>query len=57
MTASAKLYSLVETAKTNALEPYAYLRYLFAELPKAETDEAIEALPPGNVGKEKIKIG
>ncbi len=29
--ASANLYSLIETAKANGLEPYAYLRYLFAD--------------------------
>ncbi len=45
--ASANLYSLIETAKANGLEPYAYLRHLFTELPKAETVEAIEALLPG----------
>ena len=46
--ASANLYSLIETAKANGLEPYAYLRRVFAELPKAETVEAIEALLPGD---------
>jgi hypothetical protein len=45
--ASANLYSLIETAKANGLEPYAYLRRVFTELPKAETVEAIEALLPG----------
>ena len=35
--ASAGLYSLIETAKANGLEPYRYLRYLFEELPFAET--------------------
>jgi len=54
--ASANLYSLIETAKANELEPYAYLRYLFAELPKAETVDAIEALLPGNLDKDQIKI-
>jgi len=54
--ASANLYSLIETAKANGLEPYAYLRYLFAELPKAETVAAIEALLPGNLGKDQIKF-
>jgi transposase len=54
--ASANLYSLIETAKANGLEPYAYLRYLFTELPKAETVEAIEALLPGNLGKDQIRI-
>ena len=44
--ASANLYSLIETAKANGLEPYAYLRHVFTERPKATTDEAIEALVP-----------
>ena len=56
-TASANLYSLIETAKANGLEPYAYLRYLFAELPKAGTVDAIEALLPGRLGKDQIRIG
>lgn len=30
---SATLYSLIETAKANGLEPYRYLRYLFTKLP------------------------
>jgi hypothetical protein len=30
---SAAIYSLIETAKANELEPYAYLRQLFTELP------------------------
>ncbi len=55
--ASANLYSLIETAKANGLEPYAYLRYLFTELPKAETVETIEALLPGNIGMDQIKVG
>jgi hypothetical protein len=44
--ASATLYSLVSTARANGLEPYAYLRRLFAELPKAKTVEDFEALLP-----------
>ena len=55
--ASANLYSLIETAKANGLEPYAYLRHVFTELPKAETVEAIEALLPGNLSKDQIRIG
>ncbi len=54
--ASANLYSLIETAKANGLEPYAYLRYLFTELPKAETVDAIETLLPGNLDTDQIKI-
>lgn len=44
--ASARLYSLIETAKANGLEPHAYLARLFTELPKATTVEDIEALLP-----------
>ena len=35
--ASANLYSLIETAKANGLEPYAYLRNVFTLLPAATT--------------------
>ena len=53
--ASANLYSLIETAKANGLEPYAYLRHLFTELPQAETVEVIEALLPGNVDPDQLR--
>ncbi len=44
--ASANLYSLIERAKANGLEPYAYLKLVFTELPKATCLEDIEALLP-----------
>ena len=44
--ASANLYSLIETAKANGVEPYGYLRTVFTELPNAKTLEDIEALLP-----------
>lgn len=47
--ASANLYSLIETAKANGLEPYAYLKQVFTELPKAETVDDVEALLPWHV--------
>jgi transposase len=47
--ASALLYSLVETAKANKLEPYAYLRYIFDKVPTASSLEDFEALLPWNV--------
>lgn len=47
--ASAHLYSLVQTARANELEPHAYLRRLFAELPSAQTVEQVEALLPWNI--------
>ena len=43
---SALLYSLVETAKANGLEPWAYLNHLFEQLPLAKSPEAIDALLP-----------
>jgi hypothetical protein len=53
--ASANLYSLIETAKVNGLEPYAYLRYVFTQLPRAQTVADIEVLLPGNLEKDQIK--
>ena len=44
--ASAHLYSLVQTARANELEPYAYLRRLFTELPAVQSVADIEALLP-----------
>jgi transposase len=46
--ASAKLYSLIETAKACGLEPYVYLRHIFASLPQATTLADLEALLPWN---------
>jgi transposase len=46
--ASAAIYSLVETAKANGLEPYKYLRHLFEKLPQASTLADFEALLPWN---------
>jgi transposase len=48
-TASANLYSLVETAKANGLDPYAYLRHVFTTLPQATTVADIEALLAWNL--------
>lgn len=46
-TGSANLYSLIETAKANGKEPYAYLSWLFEKLPDASQDE-LELLMPWN---------
>jgi transposase len=48
-TASANLYSLIETAKANGLESYTYLKTIFTELPNAKTVEQIESLLPWNM--------
>ncbi|MFQ3220049.1 MAG: transposase [Paraglaciecola sp.] len=49
--ASANLYSLVESAKANNLEPSAYLKTVFTLLPQAKTLEDVEALLPWNINK------
>jgi len=52
--ASAALYSIIETAKANGHEPYRYLRFLFTELPKAQSPEAIAALLPFNIAPAEL---
>ena len=47
-TASAKIYSLVETAKVNGQEPYTWLRHVLERLPHASSVEEYEALLPWN---------
>jgi len=47
--ASGIFYSLIETAKANGIEPYAYLRHIFKALPYADSIEKIEALLPWQV--------
>jgi len=49
--ASARLYSLIETAKACGQEPYAYLARVFTELPKATTLAEIEALLPWAIAR------
>ena len=52
--ASATLYSLVESAKANKLEPWAYLNYLFEQLPAARSEQALLALLPQNLKMEDL---
>ncbi len=47
--ASATCYSLIETAKANGLEPYAYILYVLNHIGDADTLEKIETLLPWNV--------
>ncbi|VAW97611.1 Mobile element protein [hydrothermal vent metagenome] len=53
---SANLYSLIETAKANGVEPYAYLRFVFTHLPRATSIEQIEALLPWNVNLDNLVV-
>lgn len=52
--ASAALYSLVETAKANELEPYRYLRFLFERLPYARTSEDYRKLTPLHLDRKEF---
>ena len=52
--ASANLYSLIETAKRQRLDPFGYLRVLFRDLPRATTVEEIEALLPHTIDRARI---
>ena len=53
---SAILYSLVETAKANGLEPYAWLRHVLTELPMLDKNASVEHLLPVNLTAEDLKI-
>jgi transposase len=52
--ASANLFSLIETARANGVEPYRYLRHVFTEIPKATRVEEIERLLPHRVDPEQL---
>lgn len=55
--ASAALYSLIESAKANGLEPYHYLRYLFDRLPAARGDpEALKKLLPQQIDPSQLAV-
>jgi|TARA_R110000823_G_C15928353_1_gene499267 transposase len=47
--ASATMYSLIETAKANSLEPRTYLLHILERIGAADTVEKLEALLPWNV--------
>lgn len=45
---SAVMYSIIETAKENNLDPYEYLKYIFTKLPNLKEYETIDILLPWN---------
>lgn len=47
--ASAAMFSLIETAKANDVEPYTYLQQVVGHIAAANTDEALDALMPWNM--------
>lgn len=55
--ASAGMYSLIESAKANRLDPYLYLRFLFSKLPYVRDDKVeLRKLLPCFLSTEEIKI-
>lgn len=58
--ASALIFSIINTAKANNLDPYKYLEYIFSELPNADflSNESIlqEYLPWGDKAQLKCKV-
>ena len=55
--ASATVYSLIETAKANGLEPFTYLHHVLQHIGAASTVEDIEALLPWNVDLKGVQEG
>jgi transposase len=54
--ASAAIYSLIETAKANGLDTYKYLRFLFENLPCAESEEEYRKLLPQQLDTDKLVL-
>jgi hypothetical protein len=53
--ASATVYSLIETAEANDIEPYDYLQYILKHIATADNVEKLEALLPWNMKSEKAQ--
>jgi len=51
---TATLYSVIETAKANGLDPFVYLKHVIERLTTAETLADVEALLPWNIVKSQI---
>ncbi len=50
---SALIYSIIETAKANGIDPYAYLQELFSRLPLCKSLEDFEQLLPWSISIKK----
>jgi len=53
--ASANLYSLIQTAKANSINEYAYLKFVFTELPQLGVDDHLDTLLPWNVAPTTLE--
>ena len=52
--AAAALYSLIETAKANKIEPYRYLRHIFEQIPLANNTADLEKLLPYRIDADEL---
>jgi transposase len=52
---SCNIYSLLETAKMNKIDPYTYFRYILEKIPLATNCSELEALLPMNLSTAEIK--
>ena len=52
--AGATLYSLIETARANGIEPYRYLRHVFERIPLAKSPEDLENLLPYRIDADAL---
>jgi transposase len=53
--ASTTIYSIIETAKANGLEPYWYLRVLLKNLPQLKTTDDFRPFTPQNIDKSLVQ--
>ena len=54
--ASATLYSLIESAKANGLEPYKYLRFIFDKIPFASSENDYKSLLPNHIDQSFLSV-
>ena len=54
--ASAAIYSLIETAKANSIDTYQYLRYLFENLPRAQSEKDYLNLLPQQLNADMLTL-
>ncbi|SIR08885.1 IS66 C-terminal element [Alkalispirochaeta americana] len=52
--ASSNLFSLIETAKQNGMNPYGYLYYVLSKLPEIRVSGEWEILMPANLNPEEV---
>jgi len=50
------LFSLIETAKANGLEPYRYLRYIFTKSPLATTQDDYQCLTAQYLDRDDFRV-